>query len=123
MRELVLTIALTSPLRSAVVQHFAWFYAGSQLSLQLMSLGMLVLLLAGVMFPLWPPFMRLGVWYLSMGFLGLVGAFFGLAILRLIMWGVTTLVGKGWWLFPNLFADVGFVSSSRSDWEQKSSRN
>lgn len=101
------------PFVLSVPQHYAWFYEGSQLRLQLMGLGMVALLLAGVMFPLWPPIMRQGVWYLSIGLLGLVGAFFVLAIIRLILWGLTTLVGKGWWLFPNLFADVGFVSTQR----------
>ena len=75
-----------------------------------MGLGMVGLLLAGVMFPLWPPFMRQGVWYLSIGLLGLVGAFFVLAIIRLILWGFSKVIGKPFWLFPNLFADVGFVS-------------
>jgi translocation protein SEC62 len=39
----------------------------------LMGIGVLVLVFAGVMFPLWPPFMRQGVYYLSLlvtGFLG-----------------------------------------------------
>jgi len=62
------------------------------------------------MFPLWPVKMRIGVWYLSVGVLGLIAAFFGLAIVRLIGWVITKLtVSPGIWLFPNLFADVGFV--------------
>jgi len=40
---------------------------------------MVALMLAGVMFPLWPPIMRLGVWYLSIGMLGLIGLFFAIA--------------------------------------------
>lgn len=72
---------------------------------------MVVCMLAGVMFPLWPPIMRLGVWYLSMGVLGLVGLFFAIAIVRLIIWCITIVVLRpGIWIFPNLFEDVGFVS-------------
>lgn len=82
-----------------------------------MGLGMVALLLAGVMFPLWPPMMRLGVWYLSIGLLGLIGAFFILAIIRLILWAGSAIIGKGFWLFPNLFADVGFVDSFIPLWE------
>jgi hypothetical protein len=68
-------------------------------------------MLAGVMFPLWPSSMRVGVWYLSIGLLGLIGAFFGLAIIRLILWCITIFTVKpGIWIFPNLFEDVGFVS-------------
>lgn len=78
---------------------------------------MVVLLLAGVMFPLWPLWMRQGVWYLSVGLLGLIAAFFVLAIVRLILWAGSAVVGKGFWLFPNLFADVGFVDSFIPVWE------
>jgi translocation protein SEC62 len=72
---------------------------------------MVVIMLAGVMFPLWPVKLRIGVWYLSVGALGLVGGFIGLAVIRLILWVGTSLgMKKAIWLFPNLFEDVGFVS-------------
>lgn len=94
------------------LQYYAWFYEGSQLMLQLSGFGMILLMLAGVMFPLWPTKMRVGVWYLSIGMLGLIGAFFGLAIVRLILWAITSVtVRPGIWIFPNLFEDVGFVDS------------
>jgi translocation protein SEC62 len=93
------------------LQYYAWFFEGSQLLLQLSGVGMILLMLAGVMFPLWPASMRVGVWYLSIGLLGLIGCFFGLAIIRLIVWCVTTVTMKpAIWIFPNLFEDVGFVS-------------
>lgn len=73
---------------------------------------MVAVMLAGVMFPLWPPTLRLGVWYLSIAVLGLIGLFFVIAILRLIFWLITIVVAKpGIWIFPNLFEDVGFVDS------------
>lgn len=72
---------------------------------------MLVIMLAGVMFPLWPPILRLGVWYLSMVALALIGLFFAIAIVRLIFYIITVIVASpGIWIFPKLFADVGFVS-------------
>lgn len=72
---------------------------------------MVVIMLAAVMFPLWPPTMRLGVWYLSIACLGLIGLFFAIAIVRLAFYIVTVLVASpGIWIFPKLFADVGFVS-------------
>ena len=72
---------------------------------------MLAVMLAGVMFPLWPPIMRLGVWYLSIGVLGLIGLFIIIAIIRLIFYIITIIfVPPGIWIFPKLFADVGFVS-------------
>jgi len=79
---------------------------------------MVAIMLGGVMFPLWPPTMRLGVWYLSMGMLGLIGLFFAIAIVRLIFYVITVLVvSPGIWIFPQLFADVGFVESFIPLWE------
>jgi translocation protein SEC62 len=72
---------------------------------------MVAIMLGGVMFPLWPAVMRLGVWYLSIGMLGLIGLFFAIAIVRLIVYILTVIVASpGIWIFPKLFADVGFVS-------------
>lgn len=76
---------------------------------------MVVIMLAGVMFPLWPSIMRLGVWYLSVAMLGVIGLFFALAIVRLIFYVITVIVASpGIWIFPQLFADVGFVSCDNS---------
>lgn len=93
--------------------YFAWFYEGSQWTTYLGGAVMVFVLLAGVMFPLWPPMFRQGVSYLSMAVLGLIGLFFVIAILRLIFWIITIVVAPpGIWIFPQLFADVGFVSTS-----------
>lgn len=92
--------------------YYAWFYEGSQLGLRLAGLGMVALILAGVMFPLWPHPLRLAVWYLSIGVLGLFGLLMVIAVIRLIFWVITIVaVPPGIWIFPNLFADVGFVES------------
>jgi translocation protein SEC62 len=92
-------------------EYYAWFYEGSQWTTYAGGILMVALMLAGVMFPLWPPVMRLGVWYLSMAMLGLIGLFFAIAIVRLIFYIITVIVtSPGIWIFPQLFADVGFVS-------------
>jgi len=102
----------------AQAEYYAWFYEGSQWTTYIGGIAMVVIMLAGVMFPLWPPFMRLGVWYLSMGVLGLVGLFFVIAIVRLIFYIITIIVASpGIWIFPKLFADVGFVESFIPLWE------
>ncbi|KAH6918039.1 endoplasmic reticulum receptor [Coprinopsis sp. MPI-PUGE-AT-0042] len=99
-------------------EYYAWFYEGSQWTTYAGGVLMVVIMLAGVMFPLWPPVMRLGVWYLSMGMLGLIGLFFVIAILRLIFYVITVVVASpGIWVFPQLFADVGFVDSFIPLWE------
>jgi translocation protein SEC62 len=97
---------------------FVWFYEGSQVTTYLGGALMVGVILAGVMFPLWPQVMRIGVWYLSMAVLGLVGLFFALAIVRLIFYIITIIVASpGIWIFPKLFADVGFVESFIPVWE------
>ena len=91
--------------------HFAWFYEGSQWTTYVGGVAMVAIMLAGVMFPLWPSTLRLGVWYLSILVLALIGVFFGIAIVRLIFYIITVVVTPpGIWIFPQLFADVGFVS-------------
>jgi len=99
-------------------EYYAWFYEGSQWTTYAGGVLMVAIMLAGVMFPLWPPTLRLGVWYLSIACLGLVGLFFAIAIARLIFYiGSVVVASPGIWIFPKLFADVGFVESFTPLWE------
>lgn len=99
-------------------EYYAWFYDGSQWTTYAGGILMVAIMLGGVMFPLWPPTMRLGVWYLSIAMLGLIGLFFALAVVRLIFYIITIIVASpGIWIFPKLFADVGFVESFIPLWE------
>ncbi|KAJ7108551.1 translocation protein Sec62-domain-containing protein [Mycena epipterygia] len=80
-------------------EYYVWFFEGSQWTTYAGAVLMVGLMLGGVMFPLWPPIMRLGVYYLSMGTLGLIGLFFGIAILRLIFYIITVVVASpGIWV-------------------------
>lgn len=91
--------------------YYSWFYDGSPFWNIVGGIAMVAVMLAGVMFPLWPVKLRIGVWYLSVGALGLVGLFIVIAIVRLILWCITKIaMAKAIWIFPNLFEDVGFVS-------------
>ena len=97
--------------------HYVWLYEGPQWRTKLYAVGALILIMTVVMFPLWPVKLRIGVWYLSMAFLGLIGLFFAMAIFRLILFCVTVFtVPPGLWLYPNLFEDVGFFDSFRPIW-------
>lgn len=97
--------------------HFVWLYEGAQIKQKLYAVGALAIVFAIVMFPLWPVKLRLGVWYLSMGMMGLIGLFFAMAFFRLILFGVTVFAAPpGLWLYPNLFEDVGFFDSFRPVW-------
>jgi len=66
------------------------------------------------MFPLWPPMMRTGVHYLSMGAAGFLLLIMAIAIFKYILFGALFLLSGGklsFWLFPNLTEDVGFFES------------
>ncbi|KAJ2789639.1 Translocation protein S62 [Coemansia guatemalensis] len=92
--------------------YYAWLYEGSQIMVILGGIGVVAVVLAGVMFPLWPSVLRNGTWYLSMVALGLLGLLFAIAIVRLIVYIITVIAcPQGLWIFPNLFEDVGFFES------------
>jgi len=97
--------------------YYTWFYEPRTWKPIIMGIGVILILLLVIMFPLWPPMLRLGVWYLSMGMLGLIGLFFAMSIFRLILFVITMFVASpGIWLYPNLFEDVGFFDSFRPLW-------
>ena len=97
--------------------HYVWLYEGAQWKNKLYAAGALFLILAVVFFPVWPYHLRLGVWYLSMAMLGVLGLFFAMAIFRLILFLITMFAAPpGLWLFPNLFEDVGFFDSFKPGW-------
>ncbi|KAH6336071.1 translocation protein SEC62 [Parastagonospora nodorum] len=97
--------------------YYIWLYEGSQWKMKLYAVGALFMVIAIILFPLWPLVLRQGVWYVSMGMLGLIGLFFAMAIVRLIFFIITMFtVSPGLWLYPNLFEDVGFFDSFRPLW-------
>lgn len=92
--------------------YYMWIWEGSQFRLYIGAALLVATILAGVLFPLWPNFLRMGVWYLSVAVLCLVGVFFGIAIVRLALYIITyPVLPRGFWLFPNLFEDVGIIES------------
>ena len=99
------------------MMHYVWLFEGSQWKTKLWAGLVLLLVFAVVLFPLWPLKMRQGVWYLSVGMMGLIVLFFAMAIFRLILFVITFfLAAPGLWLYPNLFEDVGFFDSFRPFW-------
>ncbi|XP_013105896.2 translocation protein SEC62 isoform X1 [Stomoxys calcitrans] len=85
----------------------------------------LVLLLGAIgicMFPLWPPMLRKGVYYLSLAAAGFLVFILALTVLRMIIftivWAVTG-AKLHFWIFPNLTEDVGFFASFCPLYESK----
>ncbi|KAJ8923294.1 hypothetical protein NQ315_001852 [Exocentrus adspersus] len=76
---------------------------------------LLVLGAIGVcLFPLWPPSIRLGVYYLSVAAAGFLVSIIVLAVIRLIVFCLIWMVTLGrhhLWILPNLTEDVGFFAS------------
>ncbi|KAJ5081851.1 Translocation protein Sec62 ascomycota [Penicillium alfredii] len=99
------------------MMHYVWLYEGPQWKQKAMAAAVVAGIFAVVLFPLWPMILRQGVWYLSVGMMGLLGLFFAMSIFRLILFCVTVfVVPPGLWLYPNLFEDVGFFDSFKPLW-------
>ncbi|XP_037709707.1 translocation protein SEC62 isoform X2 [Drosophila subpulchrella] len=95
-------------------EAYVWIY--DPIPLHYWIFGFILLLGAvGIcLFPLWPPLLRKGVYYLSVAAAGFLVFILALTIIRLIVfiivWGLTG--GKlHFWIFPNLTEDVGFFAS------------
>jgi len=74
-----------------------------------MTAGLVVGFVACVCFPIWPYFLRVFVWYLSVTFILFV---FGLTALRGFMFLCVWIVGWEFWFLPNLFDEsLGFFES------------
>ncbi|ODV80345.1 subunit of ER protein translocation complex [Suhomyces tanzawaensis NRRL Y-17324] len=101
--------------------YFGWIYTKPNPYILLYSILAIVGVFSVILFPLWPAFMKRGVWYLSMAALGVIGLFFLTAIVRLIIY-IISLVAfpKPFWLFPNLFEDCGVIESFQPlyGWEE-----
>ncbi len=97
--------------------YFIWIYQGSQVKSHLTAFGVLVLIFIGVLYPVWPNFMRQGLYYVSMASMGFLAFLLTLGVIRLIVWLVLVVsTGRGGWLFPNLFADCGVIESFKPLW-------
>ncbi|XP_026469349.1 translocation protein SEC62 [Ctenocephalides felis] len=95
-------------------EAYVWIY--DPIPLHYWIFGTLLVLGAiGVcLFPLWPPTVRKGVYYLSIAAAGFLVFIIALTIIRLIIFCIIWIITLGkhhLWLFPNLTEDVGFFAS------------
>lgn len=93
---------------------FVWLYDPISWVYWLGGTAIVLGTIAICMFPLWPPMMRQGVHYLSMGAAGFLLLIMGIAIFKYILFGLLFVLSGGklnFWLFPNLTEDVGFFES------------
>ncbi|EAW14114.1 Sec62 family protein translocation protein [Aspergillus clavatus NRRL 1] len=117
------TVKIEQHQETEPLMHYVWLYEGPQWKQKAMAAAVVAGIFAVVLFPLWPMMLRQGVWYLSVGMMGLLGLFFAMSIFRLILFCITVFaVPPGLWLFPNLFEDVGFVDSFKPLWGWQESK-
>ncbi|OTA63686.1 translocation protein [Hypoxylon sp. EC38] len=111
------TVRIEQQQDAADDMYYVWLYEGSQIMRKVYGALALVLIFTVVLYPLWPLVLRQGVYYLSWGFLMLLGLFFLMAIFRVILFCITYfVVPPGLWLYPNLWEDVSFMDSFRPVW-------
>ena len=97
------------PTYSSGKDRFAWLWAPEKKSPKWVMPAVLLGILALVMFPAWPVFMKVGVWYLSVT---LLIALFGLLAVRYSVFLVSWTAGYSVWIFPNLFhEELGPIES------------
>ena len=118
-----------APVKAATTAHsfdeeafYVWVYEGSPVRTYLLSGLCLLVALAAVMVPMWPAAAHTGLYYLSYGAGGLLALLVVITIVRAVLYVTTraTMGGggtTGLWLYPNLYADVGFFDSFRPTWE------
>ncbi|RUS80292.1 hypothetical protein EGW08_011930 [Elysia chlorotica] len=93
---------------------FVWIYDPVNAKNFLIGLLMVLGAIALCMFPLWPPEVRIGVYYISLSAAGFVGFILSLVVIRLILFcciWVLTFGKHHFWFLPNLTEDVGFFDS------------
>ena len=88
---------------------FTWIYEGDKSFSHMMTTLLIMGFLFCVCFPIWPNFLKVFAWYMSVSFLLLI--FFLVTFRGLLFLGVWIL-GYDFWFLPNLFDEqLGFIDS------------
>jgi translocation protein SEC62 len=89
--------------------YFTWLYEGDETVRHLMTAALVMGFLFCVCFPIWPQFLRVFVWYLSVTLLLFI---FFLITSRALLFLFVWIVGWECWFLPNLFDEsLGFAES------------
>ena len=88
---------------------FTWIYEGDKSFSHMMTTLLIMGFLFCVCFPIWPNFLKVFAWYMSVSFLLLI--FFLVTFRGFLFLGVWIL-GYDFWFLPNLFDEqLGFIDS------------
>ncbi|XP_046811878.1 translocation protein SEC62, partial [Lucilia cuprina] len=103
-------------------EAYVWIYDPIPIHYWIYGLILLLGAIGICMFPLWPPMLRKGVYYLSLVAAGFLVFILALTVVRLIIFTIVWAVTGGklhFWIFPNLTEDVGFFASFWPLYESK----
>ncbi|CAF4354460.1 unnamed protein product [Rotaria sp. Silwood2] len=95
-------------------EFYVWIYSPTTIKQYIIGALLVIGCIAVCLFPLWPPEVRTGVYYLSMVLASLLGVLLSLAVFKYIIFAGVWLLTMGkikFWLLPNLTEDVGFIES------------
>uniref|UniRef100_A0A0N4ZAS9 Translocation protein SEC62 n=1 Tax=Parastrongyloides trichosuri TaxID=131310 RepID=A0A0N4ZAS9_PARTI len=95
-------------------ETYVWNYNPTPLIKQLIGIGLLLGTIACCLLPLWPEWLRTGVYYVAMIAVGFIGLLMGVAVARSILFVIIFAVTLGrhhLWILPNLTEDCGFFES------------
>ncbi len=93
---------------------FVWLYDPTPWYYWVGGTFIVLATIAVCLFPLWPPWLRLGVHYLSIAAAGFLVFIIALGVLKYILFAILFALSAGklkFWIFPNLTEDVGFFES------------
>eukprot|EP00941_MAST-03F_sp_MAST-3F-sp1_P004178 g4178.t1 len=89
--------------------YYVWVYEGDKKTTHLMTGVIVVCFLACCMFPIWPMWTKVALWYVSVTLLLFL---LGFIFVRLIVFAVSWICGYEFWILPNVFdEELGFFDS------------
>ncbi|KAK1748541.1 translocation protein SEC62 [Skeletonema marinoi] len=89
--------------------YFTWIYEGDMTNKNLMTTALIIGFLCCTCFPIWPNFLKVFVWYMSVSLLIFI---FFLVTLRAVVFLFVWIIGYEMWFLPNLFDEsLGFCES------------
>ena len=113
-KKVVLVMQQNQSFSTDTSDVYAWVFDPTPWHKKVIGALMLVGVILGCLFPLWPDWLRLVIYYLSMSGIVFLLSIMGLAIARTILFGIIYAATFGkhhLWVLPNLTADCGFLES------------
>ncbi|KAM7532605.1 hypothetical protein Aperf_G00000131410 [Anoplocephala perfoliata] len=107
----------SKPSENGVEDVYVWIYeAPPSLTTWLLGFALIAFIIVCCAYPMWPSQARQGAYYLTILALSFLGFLIFVAFVRLVFYIFILLLSLGRlrvWIFPNLFADCGFLESFR----------